>query len=135
MAKEFFNDWMDWHQPVAMSQELVVLREKAKTTAAVQAAIQQAALDHLVDLEILSRIGGYPEAEAFIRNRVPIDKKVRSGDLGEILASEYIQQCTEYNVPIKRLRWKDDRATTMRGNDVLAILIKDERCHLLKAES
>src|SRR5262249_11484188 len=75
------------------------------------------------------------KTEAFIRNKVPTDKKTRSGDLGEILASEYIEQCTRYGVPIKRLRWKDDRQTTMRGNDVLALRIEDRKCHLLKAES
>jgi hypothetical protein len=60
---------------------------------------------------------------------------VRSGDFGEILASEYIDQCTEYQVPIKRLRWKDDRNTTMRGNDVIAIQKHLKRWRLLKAES
>lgn len=135
MATGFFYEWMDRDQPVARTSELVVLREKANVDAAVETAIQQAALEHLVGLDILNRIGGYPEAEAFIRYKVPTDKRVRSGDLGEILASEYIDQCTEYSVPIKRLRWKDDRDTTMRGNDVLALLIKDRQCHILKAES
>lgn len=126
---------MDHQQPLATTQELVVLREKAKVTDAVQHAIRQATMDHFVGLQMLERIGSYPEAQAFIRNKLPSEKKVRSGDLGEILASEYIDQCMTYNVPIKRLRWKDDRSTTMRGNDVLAILVRNGACHLLKAES
>jgi hypothetical protein len=77
----------------------------------------------------------YSEAEAFIRNKVPTAKRAMSGDLGEILASEYIDQCTDFEVPIKRLRWKDDRNTAMRGNDVLAIVLSKTACRLLKAES
>lgn len=135
MAEPFFVDWMDHNQPVSNAEELVVLREKASVTKAVHAAIKTAAMEHLVGLDMLKRIGGWDQTEAFIRNKVPTDKKVRSGDLGEILASEYIDQCMSYAVPIKRLRWKDDRDTTMRGNDVLALSIEDQECRLLKAES
>jgi len=135
MADGFFHEWMAHDQPDSAAEDLVVLREKAKTQAAVESAIRQAAVDHLVGLEILERIGGYPEAAAFIRNKIPTDKRVMSGELGEILASEYIDQCTDFRVPIKRLRWKDDRNTTMRGNDVLAICQAESKCRLLKAES
>lgn len=126
---------MDETRPDPTAKDLIVLSEKSKVDAAVKAAIGQSALDHLVGLAILKRIGGYPETETFIRNKVPTDKKVMSGDLGEILASEYIDQCTEFSVPVKRLRWKDDRNTTMRGNDVLAICRTKTLCRLLKAES
>jgi hypothetical protein len=134
MTQPFFNQWMDRSQPESAVTELVVLKEKKEVDEAVEAAVRQAALDHLVGLEILERIGGYPEATAFIRNKIPSDRRVRSGDLGEILASEYIDQCTDFEVPIKRLRWKDDRNTTMRGNDVLGIC-HSSKCRLLKAES
>jgi hypothetical protein len=135
MPDAFFDDWMDQHRPDPSAADLVVLREKSKVDAAVESAIRQAAMDHLVGIEILKRIGGYPEAEAFIRNKVPTDKRAMSGDLGEILASEYIEQCTDFEVPIKRLRWKDDRNMAMRGNDVLAIALSESKCRLLKAES
>ena len=135
MPDPFFDDWMDREQPEAAAAELVILREKAKVEKAVVIAIRQTALDHLVGLEILERIGRNSKTADFIRNKIPTNKTVTSGDLGEILASEYIDQCTEYEVPIKRLRWKDDRDTTMRGNDVLAIAYSRSKCHVLKAES
>lgn len=135
MPHDFFNEWMDQTRPEASAQDLVVLTERATVDAAVESAIRQSALDHLAGLAILKRIGGYSEAEAFIRNKVPEYKKVMSGDLGEILTSEYIDQCTDFTVPVKRLRWKDDRNTTMRGNDVLAICQTKKHCRLLKAES
>jgi hypothetical protein len=135
MSNAFFDDWMEQRRPNPAVEGLVVLHEKARVDSAVEAAIRGAALDHLVGLDLLARIGGYPETEAFVRNKLPTDKRVMSGDLGEILASEYIDQCMGFDVPIKRLRWKDDRDTTMRGNDVLAIAHSKEACRLLKAES
>lgn len=126
---------MDRSQPDLAARELVVLTEKRDIEKAVESAVHQAAMDHLVGIEILERIGGYREAAAFIRNKVPTDRRVASGDLGEILASEYIDQCTDFKVPIKRLRWKDDRNTTMRGNDVLGICHSAKSCRLLKGES
>jgi len=126
---------MDTTRPEAGVEELLVLRERPGKRSAVELAIGEMVKDHLAGLDVVSRIGGYEKALAYIRNKLPLAKRIRSGDFGEILASEYIDQCTEYSVPIKRLRWKDDRNTAMRGNDVIAIQKRLKRWCLLKAES
>ena len=69
---------------------------------------------------ILSRLGK-PAAAEFIRGNLPTAKSIRSGDLGEILATEFIAAHTGYGTPIKRLRWKDHRNMAMRGDDVIGI--------------
>jgi hypothetical protein len=121
--------------PDADVEELVVLTEKDNARAVIADALIECVNDHFAGLEIIQRIGGYANALAYIRTRLPSYKKVRSGDLGELLATEYIDQCTDYNVPIKRLRWKDDRNTTMRGDDVIAVKRHGNTWKLLKAES
>ncbi len=65
-----------------------------------------------------------------------MDVSSRSGDLGEILATEYITEKTPYAVPIKRLRWKDHRNMAMRGDDVIGIgqNPENDRLHFLKSE-
>jgi hypothetical protein len=80
---------------------------------------------------------GKPAAAQFIRTKLPESLQIRSGDLGEILATEYIAERTTFAVPIKRLRWKDHREMAMRGDDVIAVIISDdgERPEFLKAES
>ncbi len=79
---------------------------------------------------------GKPAAAQFIRTKLPESLQIRSGDLGEILATEYIAERTTFAVPIKRLRWKDHREMAMRGDDVIAVIISDDdRPHFLKAES
>jgi Cap4 SAVED domain len=129
------SDWMDAFCPEAGVENLVLLRERVGTRALVENALQETVKDHLAGLSIIHRISGYKKSLEYIRNKMPRPVRVRSGDCGEILATEYIEQCTEYRVPIKRLRWKDDRDTTMRGDDVIALRKARTRWHVLKAES
>lgn len=129
------KDWMNPTNPIAGVDRVVVLQERKGVRDTVLAAIHETVRDHFAGLDILTRIGKYKTSLDFIRNKLPPGKRARSGDFGELLASEYIDQLTEFRVPIKKLRWKDDRATTMRGNDVIAIRNSKKRWRLLKAES
>jgi len=126
---------METTRPEVGVEELLVLQERPGRRSMIEVAIQETVKDHLAGLDVVKRIGGYKKTLSYIRNKLPTAKRVRSGDFGEILASEYIDQCTEYHVPIKRLRWKDDRDTTMRGNDVIAIRKRMKRWCVLKAEA
>src|ERR1700720_173110 len=67
----------------------------------------------------LARLGK-PAAAALIQGKLPTTKQIRSGDLGEIYATEWIDAHSGYRAPIKRLRWKDHRNMAMRGDDVIA---------------
>lgn len=131
----FFDAWMDDHRPDPPVANLIVLREREGARVTVQEVIQRTALDHLAGMEIIEEMGGFPAAAAYIRGRIPERLRVMSGDLGEILASEYIGQRTTFTVPVKKLRWKDDRDVTMRGNDVIAGRDVAGRFQVLKAES
>ena len=85
----------------------------------------------------LARLGK-PAAAALIRGKLPTTKGIRSGDLGEIYATEWIDaHCADYSAPIKRLRWKDHRNMAMRGDDVIAISVDQEsqRLRFLKTEA
>jgi len=85
----------------------------------------------------LARLGK-PAAAALIESRLPTTKQIRSGDLGEIYATEWIDTHSGgYRAPIKRLRWKDHRNMAMRGDDVIGILQhpQSQRLHFLKTEA
>lgn len=85
----------------------------------------------------LARLGK-PAAAALIQGKLPTTKAIRSGDLGEIYATEWIDaQSGGYRAPIKRLRWKDHRNMAMRGDDVIGILqdAQTQRLHFLKTEA
>lgn len=80
---------------------------------------------------------GKPATAALIENRLPTTKTLRSGELGEIYATEWIKAHTTYSVPINRLRWKDHRNMAMRGDDVIGIFQhpQSQRLYFLKAEA
>jgi hypothetical protein len=70
--------------------------------------------------------------------KLPTTKALRSGDLGEIYATEWIDAHSGgYHAPIKRLRWKDYRNMAMRGDDVIGIFqdADTKRLKFLKTEA
>ena len=81
---------------------------------------------------------GKPAAAALIEQKLPTTKAIRSGDLGEIYATEWIDAHSGgYRAPIKRLRWKDHRNMAMRGEDVIGMLQDPQslRLRFLKTEA
>jgi hypothetical protein len=79
---------------------------------------------------------GYECAAEILRAVLPQGTKARSGDLGEILAAELVEEQTEFSVPIRRLRYKDGREMALRGDDFIGVSRDDDqRLRLLKGES
>ncbi|MGO4117689.1 Hachiman antiphage defense system protein HamA [Rhizobium ruizarguesonis] len=119
-----FNDWCTTNDGNVGGHFLrVITVDPVKLDIGIKAA---AAIvpTHYAAEERLSRIlskFGKPAAAAFIDGKLPTNKSIRSGDLGEILATEFITGYTQYQVPIKRLRWKDHRNMAMRGDDVIGL--------------
>lgn len=105
----------------------------AATAAAVPA--HYASEEHIARL--LTRLGK-DRAAAYIHGKLPVDKGIRSGDLGEIYATEWIDAHSGgYCAPIKRLRWKDHQNMAMRGDDVVGLRQdpQTQRLHFIKTEA
>ncbi len=58
-------------------------------------------------------------AAEILRDAASSDCKGRSGDLGEILATELVEEEIGLRVPVRRLRYKDGRNMAMRGDDFI----------------
>jgi hypothetical protein len=119
-----FHDWCDIangnvgaHPLLLMSGDPARLNAGVAATAAI-VPTHYAAEERVAG--ILRRLGK-PAAAQFVEGKLPTSKSIRSGDLGEILATEWIASQGNYQVPIKRLRWKDHRNMAMRGDDVIGI--------------
>ena len=80
---------------------------------------------------------GKTAAAQMLNDLLPQTAHIRSGDLGEIYATEWIDAYSGYRAPIKRLRWKDHRNMAMRGDDVIGMLLDAEtqRLSFLKKEA
>jgi uncharacterized protein DUF1837 len=62
---------------------------------------------------------GYDYAAQVLQAALPQSKTARSGDLGEILATEFVEEVVGLRVPVRRLRYKDGRNMAMRGDDFI----------------
>ncbi|WP_421905664.1 Hachiman antiphage defense system protein HamA [Mameliella sp.] len=85
---------------------------------------------------ILDKLGKKAAAE-YLRQKLPTKQSLQSGDLGEIFATEYVEERTEFSAPVKRLRWRDHREMAMRGDDVIGIRAATEEVpiNFLKVEA
>ncbi|MBM1170628.1 Hachiman antiphage defense system protein HamA [Microvirga arabica] len=135
-----FNDWCSTANTTIGAHSLCVLSaDPARLKIAID-AIAVVVPGHYAAEEQIARVLtrlGKPASAEFIQGKLPATKSIRSGDLGEILATEYIASQGGYTVPVKRLRWKDHRNMAMRGDDVIGIT-KDQvtdRLRFLKAEA
>ncbi|WP_256592824.1 Hachiman antiphage defense system protein HamA [Pseudomonas sp. 2822-17] len=86
--------------------------------------------------EDVSRLG-YKIASEILRTAMPQTSKGRSGDLGEILATELVEEEVGLRVPVRRLRYKDGRNMAMRGDDFIGAGYdkKGKKLWLLKGEA
>jgi hypothetical protein len=135
MAKKFIEVWLKAETPHGAPQNLVLLTEQPGQRSQIEKAIHETVLDHLVGADIVESMGGFQTAANVIRNAMPVGKRARSGDFGEILATEYVDQTGPYRVPIRRLRFRDDRSMAMRGDDVLGFDFGTKPLKILKAEA
>ncbi len=80
---------------------------------------------------------GYKIAAEILSEALPQTPKGRSGDLGEILATEFVEEEIGLRVPVRRLRYKDGRNMAMRGDDFIGAGYrgKSEKLWLLKGEA
>jgi HamA len=80
---------------------------------------------------------GYKVAAKILNEAMPQTDKGRSGDLGEILATELVEEEIGLRVPVRRLRYKDGRNMAMRGDDFIGAGYggDDGKLWLLKGEA
>ena len=70
-----------------------------------------------------------------LKLKFPQVLKLRSGDLGEVISSSYIEHHLDYLVPINKIQWRDHRDMAMRGDDVIALKIEGDNFKFIKCES
>lgn len=133
------ENWLDTEQEeYGARKHLYMLVEKEGGRAAVQADLIDRVRSHYDDpRNIADDIEelGFPGAADILRERLPRDAKKRSGEVGEILATEFMEHQTGFRIPFRRLRYKDSREMPLRGDDFLGIEQADGRMRYLKGES
>jgi hypothetical protein len=126
-----FADWCDCTDSTdAGRKHLLKYIEKTNGRAAITASLPSVLRSHYDDA---SRIAddvaqlGYTKAAALLAERMPRSKTARSGELGEILATELVEESRGYRVPVRRLRYKDGREMALRGDDFIGVHVEADR--------
>lgn len=133
-----FGDWCDQAGEAVGSHNLSILTGRASDLDAARDALADIVPTHFASEEraadILAKLGKKASAK-FLENLLPTSSRIRSGDLGEILATEFAPTATSYSLPLKRLRWKDHREMSMRGDDVIGVRDAGTRLEFMKGET
>jgi hypothetical protein len=136
-----FNDWcISVDQPLGNHHRRVMTGQAAHLAVGIQATAAIVPAHYASEEQVARALARLckPAAAALIESKLPTTKQIRSGDLGEIYATEWIDAHSGgYRAPIKRLRWKDHRNMAMRGDDVIGILQdpQSQRLQFLKTEA
>jgi hypothetical protein len=133
VTKTLFDDWLESMPPTATNVPL--FKERSGMRSVGLDALKTLLADHFVGEEVVLKMGGYAKVAMVLKNSVPSRKRTRSGDLGELIATEYVDANTTFRVPIRKLRWKSDREMPMHGNDVVAVEVNRKAPRVLKGES
>ena len=132
MPTDLFKKWL---KPRSTTDPSVILYCERPGTRLVGLKMLKTLLAaHFVGEATILKAGGYEKAAEIIAHSLPSNKKTQSGDLGELLATEYVNSETSFVVPIKKLRWKSDREMAMRGNDVIGVDTTTKPVRVLKGE-
>lgn len=135
-----FNDWCDSADtPLGNNHVRVMTGRPADAATGIQATATVVPSHYAAEERIaaaLARLGKAAAAQ-MITDLLPQTPQIRSGDLGEIYATEWIDAHSGYRAPIKRLRWKDHRNMAMRGDDVIGMTLDPatQRLRFLKTEA
>ena len=132
VSKDLFTKWL---APLATEHDGVALyNERENARSAGLKLLKKLVGDHFVGEITILQAGGYAKSANIIANSLPDGKRVRSGDLGELLATEYVNAETQFDVPINKLRWKSDRQMAMHGNDVVGVDTSVKPVRVVKGE-
>lgn len=134
-----YDDWCDSTEQIDKKKRYWCLSEKDGGRDAVTPRLAETVRSHYDRTERIAedveRLG-YEAAAVILRKRLPTRANARSGDLGEILASELVEERVGFRIPVRRMRYKDGREVAMRGDDFIGVgFDKADGLWLLKGEA
>jgi hypothetical protein len=134
-----FDEWCSIASDEDRRKRLLKLAEKSGGRATIDRRLIRAVRSHYDRLDrIANDVAelGYGTAATILKERLPRTDRARSGELAEILATEFTEAKLNFNVPVRRLRYKDGREMALRGDDFIgAGYDENNGLWLLKGES
>ena len=120
-----FGDWSEVNETgLGKRKKLYKVTERPEGRLAIRDELIERVRSHYDKLEqIADDIGrlGFPGASTILKERMPQTLRERSGEMGEIVATEFFEFHTSFRIPVRRLRYKDGREMALRGDDFLGV--------------
>ncbi len=139
MSVHVLDRWLTAEKANVGRHALTLLLEIVSMRTGVLDELRQKVCDHYVSPDVtVKRLAdlGAPQTAELLKEHLPTTKRARSGDLGEVLATEVAERYLNYRVPVRRLRWKDGREMALRGDDLIGVAWGAKKMLLfLKGES
>ncbi|RZJ00818.1 MAG: DUF1837 domain-containing protein [Brevundimonas sp.] len=136
MAK--LDTWCDAATTDVGVHKLYAITGKANHLPIGRDAIAAIMPDHYVTahelVHVLNRRGKVKSA-GLIEQRLPQTTRLRSGDLGEILGTAFVNELTDFRIGVNRLQWRDHRNMAMRGDDLIGFFVDANELKFLKGEA
>lgn len=135
-----YEEWCEPRREKHGRKRFIAFVEKADGRRKIEGILAETMRSHYDRLERIAddvKRLGYKAAAKILGAELPKTATARSGDLGEILATELVEEEVGLRIPIRRLRYKDGRNMAMRGDDFIGAGYgsEDDKLWLLKGEA
>ncbi|MEZ5963103.1 MAG: Hachiman antiphage defense system protein HamA [Planctomycetota bacterium] len=135
----FLEEWLRVQEKKVGIHRARILTENDGTRSSAVSFLQKALLHHYEDPKLTAdrlEFHGHKKCAELFREKLPEIPTLRSGELGEVIATELAERMLGFTVPIRRLRWKDGRNVPLRGDDLVAFIADaNSPTRYLKGES
>ncbi|GAB2736055.1 hypothetical protein ACX801_12850 [Arthrobacter bambusae] len=134
---DFFNLWCDPPEDEAVGSHtarVFASNDDAAGVAAVVALLPQTYAT-TKNLELVAELRGKKGVAKLLSKKAPRTKAGRSGDMGEILGTEYVNSTLGYSTGPSRLIQRDHQEWALRGDDVLGARMRGKKVEFVKVEA
>ncbi len=134
---DFFSPWCDPPKDEAVGKHtsrVLVSNDDALGIDAV-VTVMPRVYAKTKNLKRIAKRHGKKGVAKLLSNKAPATQRGRSGDLGEILGTAYVESAMGYSTGPSRLIERDHQEWAMRGDDVLGARLNGRRVELVKVEA
>jgi hypothetical protein len=134
---DFFSPWCDPPTDEAVgghSARVLASNDDTVGVAAV-AALLPKTYATTKNLELVAELRGKKGVAKLLSDKTPRTKTGRSGDMGEILGTEYVKTTLGYSTGPSRLIQRDHQEWALRGDDVLGARMQGQNVEFVKVEA
>ncbi|MGV1005692.1 MAG: Hachiman antiphage defense system protein HamA [Candidatus Nanopelagicales bacterium] len=134
---DFFSPWCDppKDEVVGKHTSRVLVSSDDGTGIDAVVAILPSSYAEKENLRRIAERHGKKGVATLLGNKVPKSQRGRSGDMGEILGTAYVQSTMGYETGPSRLIERDHQEWAMRGDDILGARLNGQKLELVKVEA